>query len=257
VCYSAPESGADESLAGALGGQTPVGEFLTALFAFPTVIFTVLLALVLVYWVLAVLGALDIEMLDIQVGGDAEVGGDVLDGLDAAAGPEAPAETGGALGGLLVSLGLAGVPITVALSLLVLWAWLLAFFATDLLLRNATDPVLRGWLAILVIVLSLALSVALSALSIRPLQRFFVTTSARSRGSLVGKVCVVTTLRVDARFGQARLEDDGADLLLPVRCRRPNQLGKGARALIIGYDSTNNVYDIVPHDDAEAEALLQ
>ena len=44
-------------------------ELLAAALAFPTVIYTILLVVVVVYWLFVVLGALDIDMLDI---GDAD-----------------------------------------------------------------------------------------------------------------------------------------------------------------------------------------
>ncbi len=52
------------------------------------------------------------------------------------------------------------------------------------------------------------------------------------------------------RHGQARYEQGNAELLLSIRCDRPdNALTKGSRALILDYDQDNNVYHVEPIDD--------
>ena len=79
---------------------------LTAATAFPTAIYTVLLGVVLVYWLLAIIGMVDFESsgidLDIETHADAAV-----DDL-------------GTLASYVVAFGLHGVPFSIVVSLLVL-----------------------------------------------------------------------------------------------------------------------------------------
>jgi hypothetical protein len=218
-----------------------MGEFVSALFAFPTFIFTVLLGLVVIYWLLVLLGALGIEIFDISGLGEA------AEGMDAAS-------TG--LGGLFVSLGLAGVPMMVLISLLVFWAWLLAFFGTEYLVSLVSGGLTRVLIGAVVVLLAIGGAVLLSALSIYPFHQVFMGLPAAQRGqnALVGKVCKITTLRVDERFGQAVFDDGGAGIILAVRSRQPNSLGKGSKALIISYDQIADTYDVRRYDDsAESE----
>jgi len=211
--------------------------FYSTLFSFPTGIMTILLAAVLLYWGLVILGALDIDVFDFDV--------------DAPEGAEA---SGGGMG-LFPVLGLTGVPVTVAISLLVLWGWLFTALGSQVLDTLVADGTVRTLLATLVLLLSVVVAVGVSAVSIRPLQRFFDTPEARRRSSLVGQVCTVTTLRVDEAFGQAEFDDGGAGLLVQIRAKEGNGLTKGAKALIISRDERISAYWVRPYDDP-AEALL-
>ncbi len=211
--------------------------FISTLFGFPTGIMTILLGVVLLYWFLVILGALDIELFDF--------GADMPDAGD----------SGGMGMGLFSALGMAGVPVTVIVSLLVLWSWVLTAVGTDVLHSLVTQGLVRTLLAVLVLLLSVAAAVTLSAITVRPLGRFFNAPEARRRSSLIGQVCTVTTLRVDTGFGQAQFDDGGAGLLLQVRAQGGNGLGKGSKALIVSRDETVQAYWVRPYDDT-AEALL-
>ncbi len=207
------------------------------LFSFPTGIMTILLAVVLLYWGLVILGALDIDVFDFDV--------DAPEGAEAA---------GGGMG-LFPVLGLTGVPVTVAISLLVLWAWLFTALGSEVLDSLVAEGIVRTLLAVLVLLLSVVVAVGASALSVRPLQRFFNSPEARRRASLVGQICTVSTLRVDEAFGQAEFEDGGAGLLVQVRAKQGNGLTKGSKALIVSRDERVSAYWVRPYEDP-AEALL-
>ena len=94
------------------------------------------------------------------------------------------------------------------------------------------------------------LSLFLTALSVAPFRRAFVAQEGRTRHSFVGKVCTITTQRVDAGFGMAEIQDAGSSLKVPVRCLKANNLKKDSKALIFGYDAKEEVFRVVPHDDA-------
>ena len=210
---------------------------ISTFFGFPTGIMTILLGVVLLYWLLVILGALDIDLFDF--------GADTPDAGD----------SGGMGMGLFSALGMAGVPVTVIVSLLVLWSWLFTALGSEVLKSLVTQGLVRTLLAVLVLVLSAAVAVTLSALTIRPLARFFTGPEARRRSSLICQVCTVSTLRVDTGFGQAQFDDGGAGLLVQVRAQEGNGLGKGSKALIVSRDEAVQAYWVRPYDDA-AEALL-
>lgn len=236
-----------------------MSEFLTAILAFPTVIFTILLGVVVVYWLFVVLGALDINLLgdadldghghtDVDLGGHGHADvhldghGHHLDGHDHGhAHGDADAEHPGGLAGVIQSLGLGGVPVTLMLSLLILGAWSFCLGGLELLGS-------AGWAAVAVPLASLALAVPVTAAAIRPLRRFFVSLAAPQHRDLLGKVCTITTLRVDERYGQAEVEDGGAGLIVQVRSTDPGRLNRGDRALI--FDYRDEVFYVEPLNQA-------
>ncbi len=257
-------------------------EFLAAILAFPTVIYTILLGVVIAYWLFVLLGALDINLLgdadldghgtDLAVGGHGHADGlgahgahghaDVhmaghghdlhVDGHGHVHGDghadhhgDADGDAGetGGLAGLIQSLGLGGVPVTLMLSLLILAAWGFCIAAMQLLSAGAA-----GWLAVAVPIMSLGLAVPVTAVLIRPLRRFFTTIEAPRNRDFLGKVCTITTLRVDERYGQAEIADGGAGLVVQVRSTDPGCLSRGDRALI--FDYKDEVFYVAPMDEA-------
>lgn len=207
-----------------------------ALFGFPLGILSTLLGLVLAYWVLVLLGALDIDLLDFGVDTDLDL--------------DLDADAAGVGEGLLGTLGLAGVPLTVSMSLATLFSWLLVALGGNALGETGTllgTGLLAG---------GCAGGLALARLAVRPLRRAFSSTTVRDRASLVGRVCTISTGRVDEAFGQAVFEDGGADLLVQVRADPGEGLVRGSRALIISRDQDAGAFRVIAYDDSAERELL-
>ncbi len=269
-------------------------EFLQIALSLPTVLFTTLLGTVLGYWILVILGALDIEGL----GGSAEGAADgvlegaadgvlegaadgvlegaadgVLEGaadgvLEGAAdgvvegaadgvvegaadgavegSAEGSIEGAGAVAGLLAFLRVGKVPVTVVLSVLVLWSWLFTFMGSFGILRGGFGGILFALAAAVVGVAGLGLAVPATSFTVRPLERLFERETTRVEGTLVGRTCRIRSLRVDRTFGMGEYDDGAAGLLLQVRCPRDNDLSKGSEALIVGYDRKSGFYQVEP-----------
>jgi hypothetical protein len=221
-------------------------DVLQAALAFPTVIYTVALGILLVYWLFVMLGALDIDLF----GADADVGdvGDV--------GAVADVGDAGDAGGFFQAagaLGLGRVPLTVGLTTVVLIAWVVCLLATHYLI-GAGGGVSLWLVGPGVFVGAFLVGVIAGSFSVRPLIPLFSTQSGKRRTDYVGSTCTITTGRVDAGFGQATVVEGGDVLVVPVRCDRPEaELGRGLQALIIDYDKKRQAYVIVPIP-AEIEA---
>ena len=200
--------------------------FADAATAFPTAVLTVLLGVVLVYWVLALIGLVDFESGGISLDVDLDGG---LDNV-------------GVVAGYLVAIGLNGVPFSVVVSLIVLVSWTLCCMAAMWLLPlipTATLGVIAGAAALLV---SVALSLPLTAAALRPLRGLFVTHSARSNAGLIGERCKVLSQSVDEEFGRAEVSTRGAGLNLKVWAKTPNRLSRGSIARILEYDQSGGRY---------------
>ncbi len=197
---------------------------LSLMSSFPTVIYTVPLIICLILWLFSLLGVFDFDAVDMDV--DAE----------------------GGLSGLLATFGLAGVPITLSSSLLFLFSWASSLFSSAWLLPLIADHGLRVITAFAVVLLSFIVAVFLTGKITKPLSKLFIVHEARSNRSLVSKSCIITSLRVDENFGQAKVEDGGAGLIISVRSEQANQLKKGDHALIYEYDPQNNIYFIIEQE---------
>lgn len=226
-----------------------MSEFLNAILAFPTVLFTIPLGVVIAYWLFVLLGALDINLLgDANVDGHGHADLDVaghghaevhLDGhghvhADGHAGDhhagdhDVDAEHAGGFTGLLHALGLGGVPVTLMLSILILAGWSFCLGALEILGAG-------GWQVVVAPLAALGLAIPLTGLLIRPLRRYFVSLAAPQHRDLIGKICTITTLGVTERYGQAEVADGGAGLIVQVRSSDPGRLSRGDRALIFDY----------------------
>jgi hypothetical protein len=210
----------------------------------PTVFFTVGLGIAMVYWLFVLLGALDIDLLG---GGDAAGAGKGLG--DALVGSK-----GGAEGikpdlqghGVWEALGLSSVPITISVTAALLVGWTLSVLGMHY--GAGALGVGTGWLAALVVFVAIVIGVPLAGLLVRPLAPVFKVRTGKSNRDYVGATCTITTGSVDDGFGQATIEDGGTVLVIAVRCDRPDALGRGARALIIDFDTARQAYVVEPTD---------
>lgn len=221
-------------------------EFVQVILSLPTVIFTVPLVLVVGYWSLVILGALDLHVVD--AAGSA---GDALDVVGDPSGMDFHFHgfEGGLVSDFFHLLGLGGVPLTLWISLVTLFSWVSCLLTLQIF-ENVIPALPLAWLAGLG---GLGIALVVTALVVRPVKRLFVSHTATERKALVGKVCTVTTMRVDDNFGQALIEDGGAGLLVQVRCDESNALTKGSHALIFDYNPDEEVFHVARFDEARID----
>ena len=240
-----------------------MNELVVASLQFPTVIFTIALGIVLVYWLFVLLGALDIDLLgggDVDVTGAAKGIGEALTG-GAKAGAEAfhvDGDAGGGGdgggdadadldgGGVWHALGLGDVPVTISVSLITTIAWVGSLLAMHYLFTGG------GWRGALVLVAAVVIALPIAALLIRPIAPVFAIKEGKSNADYIGHACTITTGRVDDGFGQATIEDGGTVLIIAVRCDRPGALARGDKALVIDFDRERQAYVVEPSADVLA-----
>jgi hypothetical protein len=209
-----------------------VTAFIDAAVAYPTAIYTTLLGALIVYWLLALVGLVDVD-LD---GGEMELQADAeLEGV-------------GGLSGIAMALGLRGVPFSIVISLTLLIAWTLTCLAAMWLLPLVPTQVLRIAVGTAALIGGLGLGLLGTAAALRPFQSLFVTQPALRSASLVGERCRVTTGHVDEAFGYAEVSQRGASINVRVWARTPNALAAGSMARIVEYDENQGRFRI------EAEA---
>lgn len=195
---------------------------------FPLNIYFYFLLFLLMYWLVVSFGLLDIEILDFE--SDLEGDGE------------------GFVENWLNKLGLDGVPLTVAITLLDIYGLSFAYLGRKYLMP-LFDGILTATAAgAVVAVFSLLFAIPLSAICIKPLRKAFVTHEAVSKKELVGTICVVTTSRVDDAFGQAETPDG---MRFNVRAAVPNSMTKGSKVVLIEFIEETDSYSVV----TEAELM--
>jgi len=202
--------------------------FFTVALTFPAVVFSALLAVILIYWLFIILGVLDIDLFsEIAVFSSEE--GSSLD--------------------FLLPAGLVGAPFIVIISFLTLCAWILSMLGTYYFVLKMPALVWQILAGLGLLFISLWLAAHVSVFLIKPLKPLFIVEESHAQGELVGKTCVISTLRVDEKFGQANYDDKGAGLILSVRAKTPNRLTKNTEVLIVAYDENENTYTVASIDD--------
>ncbi|PCJ17815.1 MAG: DUF1449 domain-containing protein [Gammaproteobacteria bacterium] len=208
--------------------------------SFPTVIFTFMLALSTLFWLVAVLGFIDIEVLDFDLPD--------LDGqLDM--NPDTGLSSPDALAGLMLKFGLNSVPVTIVVSLISLIGWFLCYYCVHFVFPYIPEGFLYYLAGIAVFVGVLITAALMTSVVIRPLRPLFKNAQTQSVKYIVGQTAVVRTSRVDHEFGEALLEDGGAGLILKVRTIGEARFSKGDRVVLFEYVEANNYYRVISEQE--------
>ncbi|MEV6104018.1 hypothetical protein AB0M28_04765 [Streptomyces sp. NPDC051940] len=211
-----------------------MGAFVEAAFAFPAVVFSFALIVVVAYWLFAAISGGLGEVLDAEAPGDvaADAGGDA-----------------GGFFGLTAALGLGGIPLTVAVSLVIAVAWFVSLTAVVLIDGLGLGGLLAWMAGVAGLVAASVAGWGATWLVARPLRRLTGSAPAASRFDFVGLVCTVRTGAVGPDFGQAEVTaGDGSSAIVQVRAEPDTGLAAGASALIFDYDAEGEFFRIAPFE---------
>lgn len=200
--------------------------FLDTFFSAPTLYFSIPFIFLMFFWVLTIAGMADFEILDFLVDTDSGADSDTEAGQNS----------------WLEKLGLDGIPLTVVLTLIDIYALALTYLARKYLMPLFDGILSATAIGLIVALFAIIIALPIAAISSKPLRRFFYTHEAISKNELVGTICTVTTQTVTDTFGQATT-DDG--MILTVRAPTPNDIGKGTRVALIEYNNDPDTYSVV------------
>jgi hypothetical protein len=221
-------------------------EFLTAAFAPVNVLFTVLLLVLGLYWVLVILGVLEIDLFQIDLSGgelDVDVGADV-DASTAVGGGQVGGVEPGIFHSVLHFFYIGEVPTMLLVSVMVLSLW-----AFSMLGNHWLNPEGSGAMAVAIFFGNLAVSTVVLKFVALPLRSvyFILNKDYNAPGDVVGKVCRVVTTRVTMeKMGQAEVATKGAPILLNVLAREGHVFKRGEEALVVERDVAKGTYRIAP-----------
>jgi len=187
---------------------------------------TVLLLVVALYWFVAVVGGLGLDLLDFDLDFDADFDADTTFDSVMSAGAVT-----------LRFLNIGQLPINIWMSF-----FAVAFWVISMLWRSPEEPTTA--LAIIgLIVRNGAVALLPTKLLTQPLRGKFDPVEPEDAESLIDRTGVVTTVEVTRKGGQARFTSEASPLLLSVRTAQ-TVLAKGEQVRIVEYDPTTHVYTV-------------
>ena len=217
-------------------------EFYTTALTFPTLLYSILLAFCVVYWLLAATGLVDSDTIHGLLHHH-----DGLDGIHTHHHHDSGSSDSA---GMIARLGLSGVPFMLILSVLVFFGWLITYFAQLLVLQYLPDP-LRVLVGIGVLIVALLPGLVLTSLLLRPVARLIMKLRPPVPPSVLGKAGSVISPTVTESGGRAKFDDGGAGLILQVRAPPGITFHRGERVVLLSFDAQRDSYAVI----AESEFL--
>lgn len=190
--------------------------FVSAVLQFPTVVATFLLALIALYWLLVLIRLAPLELFERDSLRDDH------------------------MASTLVSLGFAGVPATLALSVLVLFAGALSLAIELLVLRWFALGMLRVPVGVLVLWLSFAVASPVAAAVCHALQRALHRYQPFKRRCLLGATVVVLECQND-EYASAQLPNDPSSTV-KLHCKAGDYPQAGERRVLVKYLAHEGAY---------------
>lgn len=203
-----------------------MNEFLHFCFSWPTVVPSVLMCVLLVYWFLMILGAFDLEFLDLDLDVDAPDGGDVT------------FADWGMLGLKWFNLG--DVPLMIWLSAFAFPAWISAMTLN----RELVDPTQLD----IARALGRDFLIGMFAAKVltHPLKGKLRHVEPNPAEEMIGRMVTITSSEATMQFGQAQYHTgQGAPLNLNVRTLE-GVVAKGQAARIVDYAPDSHLYFVEP-----------
>lgn len=217
-------------------------ELITAAFLPVNVVLTVLLIAMVLYWLMVIIGAMDVDFMDIDFDGDVDVDADAEFDIDADYDADADV---GFMRGVLEFFYVGEVPVMILVSILILSMWVISMIA-----NHAVNPAGSIVVGLPILAGNIVVSVMICKVFVMPFRKMFsaLNIDANATRDVMGRICVVTTTQVSQRMGQAEMPSKGAPVLLNVMAEGDNVFHKGDEAVVIGKNSENGVYIIAPVD---------
>lgn len=211
---------------------------------------TVLLMIMVLYWLLALIGLFDFGK-DFDLSKDFDVDVDIDADIDVDADVDADADAEGSIGksaggmkGLLKFFNLGEVPFMMLLSFFALFWWSGSVMSNYYLGNSAL------WLALLLL-LPMAIAAALLAKVLStPFKGFYKKLNTGEEDlDLTGKLCELTTSLNGDSTGQAELWVESRHLLIYVKSLDGEKMNRGEQVFVVSHEKESSIYFVKPFND--------
>jgi hypothetical protein len=207
---------------------------------------TVLLILNVIYWITVILGALDVDFLDVELFDTGlETGADVDVDVDVEGDLDLDMSEHSVLRSIMNFFYVGEVPIMLLSSVLILSMWTLCMFG-----NHYFNPKSSLLVALPVYAASLVASLAICRIFAMPLKKVYdmFNKDYNAPKKVIGRICIVITTSVSDKMGQAEVKTKGAPIVLNVISDGKHVFHKGDEAVIVGRDKEKGIYRIAPLD---------
>lgn len=201
-------------------------ELFQAAISAENIIYTVLLVLVLLYWLSVIAGALDMNAFDIDLDLDADLDVD----LDADVDVDAAGGTSGWLAGALHFFNFGKLPTMVILSFVILFAWMINVLMNHYLGGGSLV------FALMFMLPNLFISLLLTKIVTTPLVPIFKQLNTPEEDvNFAGMFCKLTVTANQTKKGQAEVIHENRSLLIYVKVDKDDvdTINKGEQAVIL------------------------
>ena len=206
-------------------------EFYQILLTFPVVIFSTLLIICILFGVISLLGLFNIDL----PGVDAEIEGDSVSHV---------------LAGLMMRLGLTGIPFPLIFFLITLIGWAISFTAIYYLQNLYPDNALRYVFGSILFFITLYISAFVTGKILSPFKETFASAHQEAQKNIIGSTAIVRTSSVTMNFGEATLDDGGAGLIVKVRAYKEGEtFTYGDKVVLLEYDAAQHAYHVISEQE--------
>lgn len=211
-------------------------ELLDASIQGANIIPTALLIFTLIYWLVVILGVIDLDMFDIDIDVDTDIDID---------GPEVDANVSvGWLNSVLAFFNLGQIPLMIFISFLVLPMWIISVQLNHLIGNTSF------LLGVVFLIPNLLVSLFVAKFLTMPFVRLFskMSEEGETTATMIGKICrVILPLNSDS-VGQVEVNVDGSNYRISAKTTEDIVMQKGEEGLVIEYHENGKYYVVEPYD---------
>ena len=205
-------------------------ELINAAFAAPNLLLSILLIMVILYWLTVVVGALDVDSFHV----DTDIHHDIPHGIDAAHG-------GDLFVGVLRFFGFGRVPFMVNFSILLLVIWSISIYCNNE--RGFINPNMSFWLALGLFVPNVIVSLFITKFLTLPLAKVFDKLHKdTAEHDYIGQIATATTNADGEIRGQAKLTIDASVLTINIKTIDGSQIERGEEIIIVDMQPEKGYY---------------
>ena len=207
-------------------------EFLLECFRPANLPATVLLCLVLIYWLMMITGILGLDLFDLDLDADADIDAD-MDG---------DIQGGGVVADVLTFFHLGEVPVMIFASFFVLFFW-----ACTIISNHYLNPQWSLLVTAYFMIPSVIASLLLTKAAVMPMTPLFREMMKSEKSKIVGSQGVVSTSQLDGDFGQISIEQEkGPPIVVNARTENDQKLTRDQVVKVIRLESESGVYIVAP-----------